>query len=95
MISRAGSADTSVRRTCPACSVNNGDVDILPADAALAALTGAVAADVMANAVDAAELFDIDTDQLTWLVALIADGNVGRRVPEGAKPMCDMRVVDM
>ena len=55
----------------------DGDVQELPTqpppDAAPIALPGAIAGDAMADAVDAAELFDLDVDQLARLLTLVAD----------------------
>ena len=55
-----------------------------PAGAALIALSGAVTADAMADAIDAAELLNIDVDQLTRTLTLIPDDRRARI--EGAQP---------
>jgi hypothetical protein len=52
--------------------VVDGQMQILPADAAARALPGAVAGDAMAHAFEAAELLDVDVDQLARLVALVS-----------------------
>ena len=44
-------------------------MQVFPAGAALVALARAVAADAMADAVDAAELPDVDVDQLAGILA--------------------------
>jgi hypothetical protein len=45
-------------------------VDELPSDAPAFALTGSIAGDAMADAVEAAELFDIDVDQFAGMLTL-------------------------
>jgi hypothetical protein len=66
----------------------DGDVEILPAQplaaAAPAALAGAVASDAVADAIDTAELLDVDMNQLAGPLALIADDLAGRL--EGGEP---------
>jgi hypothetical protein len=58
--------------------VVDGDVQVLPAGAALIALAGAVAGDAVADAVDPAELLDVNVDQLARMLALVADdGRLG------------------
>jgi hypothetical protein len=52
--------------------VVDSDMKILPAGAALIALAGAISGNAVADAVDTAELFDIEVDQLARHVALIA-----------------------
>src|SRR4051794_25099129 len=52
--------------------VVDADVDELPSDAPALALTGSVAGDAMADAVEAAELFDIDVDQVAGMLTLVA-----------------------
>jgi hypothetical protein len=52
-------------------------MDEFPADAAAVALAGAAAGDAMADPVEAAELFDIDVDQLAGVLALVADHRLG------------------
>src|SRR3954469_11116612 len=52
--------------------VVDADVDELPSDAPALALTGSIACDAMADAVEAAELFDIDVDQFAGMLALVA-----------------------
>ena len=49
-------------------------MDELPADAALVALTGAVAGDAVADAVDPAELLDVDVDRFARMSTSIAAG---------------------
>ena len=51
-------------------AVVDGDVQVLPAEASLAA--GAIAGDAVADAVDAAELLGVDMDQLAGPGALVA-----------------------
>ena len=53
--------------------VIDSDMHVFPADAALVALAGSIAGDAMADAVDAAELLDVDMDELAGCGALIAD----------------------
>jgi hypothetical protein len=62
--------------------VIEGDVEELPAGAALAALACAVAGDAMADAVDAAELVGVEVDQCAGPFALVAD-DLARR--DGAR----------
>src|SRR4051794_14641358 len=52
--------------------VIDADVDELPPDAPALALTGSIAGDAMADAVEAAELFDIDVDQFAGMLTLVA-----------------------
>src|SRR3954471_15505856 len=52
--------------------VVDADVDELPSDAPTLALTGAIAGDAMADAIEAAKLFDIDVDQFAGMLALVA-----------------------
>src|SRR4051812_15423713 len=73
----------------------DGDMHILPADPALIALTGAVASDAMADAIDAAELLDVDMDQFARRVALIADGRrPGRESGKPTEPMAAQHAAD-
>ena len=58
--------------------VVDADVDELPADAAGLALACAVAGDAMADALEAAELLDVDVDQLAGMLALVAADRLGR-----------------
>ena len=57
--------------------VVDADVDELPAGAARAALP-AIAGDAVADALEAAELLDVDVDQLAGLLALVAAHRLGR-----------------
>src|SRR3954471_21966692 len=57
--------------------VVDADVDELPPDAPALALTGSIAGDAMADAVEAAELFDIDVDQVAGMFALVAANRRG------------------
>src|SRR3982751_454702 len=57
--------------------VVDADVDELPSDAPALALTGSVAGDAMADAVEAAELFDIDVDQFAGMLTLVAANRRG------------------
>ena len=52
--------------------VGDSDVSILPAGALTAAMAGAPAGDAMADAIEAAELLDVDVDDLARLLALVA-----------------------
>src|SRR3954467_1805908 len=52
--------------------VVDADVDELPPDAPALALTGSIAGDAMADAVEAAELFDIDVDQFAGMRTFVA-----------------------
>ena len=56
----------------------DADVDELPADAAAVALAGAVAGDVVADALETAELFNVDVNDLARLLAFIAARWLGR-----------------
>ena len=57
----------------------DADVDELPADAAAScALAGAIAGDAMADALEAAELLDVDVDHLAGMLALVAAHRFGR-----------------
>jgi hypothetical protein len=59
-----------------------------PPAAASIALSGAIAGDTMADAVDAAELLDVDVDQFARFVALVTDnrrpGIKSRKTPQAA-----------
>ena len=57
--------------------VVDGDVDKLPADATRLALSATVAGDAMADAVEAAELLDVDVDQLAGRLPLVAAHGLG------------------
>lgn len=52
--------------------VVDGDVDEFPACALATAIAGAASRDAVTDAVEAAELLDVEMDDLTWLLALIA-----------------------
>jgi hypothetical protein len=58
------------------------DVDELPAEPFAAstpvALASAITGDAVSNAIDPAELLDIDMDQLAGMLALVAAGRLGR-----------------
>src|SRR5215471_3230828 len=56
----------------------DADMDILPTDAAAVALAGAIAGDAVADAVEAAELFDIDVEQFAEPLTLVAADGFGR-----------------
>src|SRR5690606_17964362 len=47
-------------------------MDIFPADAAAVALAPAIAGDAMSDTVEAAELLDVDVDEVTGMLAFIA-----------------------
>src|ERR671939_1887801 len=57
--------------------VVDADVDELPPNAPALALTGSIAGDAMANAIEATELFDIDVDQFAGMLALVAANRLG------------------
>src|SRR4051812_41819699 len=57
--------------------VVDADVDELPPNAPALALTGSIAGDAMADAVEAAELLDIDVDQVAGMFALVAANRRG------------------
>jgi len=74
-------------------SVIDGDVDELPTDAA--DTSGAVTVDTMAHSSDAAELLDIDVDELSRMVSLVADdGFFGIEVLESGDPVANEDAVD-
>lgn len=74
-------------------SVIDGDVDELPADAA--DTSGAVTVDTMSHASDAAEFLDVDVDELSRMVSLIAhDGFFGIEVFESGDPVASQDAVD-
>ena len=56
----------------------DGHMDELPADATAVALAGAVTGDAVADPVEAAELLDVDVDELAGMLALIAAHRLGR-----------------
>src|SRR6202008_4619201 len=60
----------------------DADVDVFPtrslSPGAEVALTSAIAGDAMADPIDTAELFDVDVDHLTRLLALIAAHRLDR-----------------
>src|SRR3982750_3835748 len=58
--------------------VVDADVDELPSDAPALAMTGSIAGDAMADAVEAAELFGIDVDQFAGMLTLVAANRRGR-----------------
>lgn len=76
-----------------AARIIDGDVQMLPTHAAIAALAGAVARDAMANPADAAKLLGIDVDQLPGRRAFVADdgrpGIEGRETAETAPAQHD------
>src|SRR3954469_10041489 len=57
--------------------VVDADVDELPPNAPALALTGSIAGDAMADPVEAAELLDIDVDQVAGMFALVAANRRG------------------
>src|SRR3954451_20367349 len=57
--------------------VVDADVDERPSDAPALVLTGSIAGDAMADAVEATELFDIDVDQFAGMLALVAANRRG------------------
>ena len=63
-------------------SVVDAEMHVLPARAlatgALVALAGSIAGDAMADPVELAELFDVDMNQFTRLLALITPDRLGR-----------------
>ena len=56
-------------------------MQILPTYPPSVALTGAVAGDPVTDAVELAELLDVDQDDLTWSGALIAAGRLAGSRP--------------
>src|SRR5690606_18190384 len=58
--------------------VVDADVDELPAAAAAAIVAGVMAGDAVADLVEAAELLDVEVDQLARLLALVAADRLGR-----------------
>ena len=58
--------------------VVDADVDELPADAAALVRTSPIAGDAVADALETAELFDVDVDHLAGLLALVAAHRLGR-----------------
>ncbi len=58
--------------------VVDANVQILPADASSVALAGAVAGDAVARSVEAAELLDVDVDELAGVLAFVAPYRLGR-----------------
>src|SRR3954468_2259116 len=58
--------------------VVDADVDELPSDAPALALPRSVGGDAMTDAVEAAELFDIDVDQFAGMLTLVAAHRRGR-----------------
>jgi hypothetical protein len=61
----------------------DGNVDELPTDAADVAFAGPVAGDAVADPVELTELFDVDVDELSGLIALVA----ARWPPRGKRPI--------
>ena len=62
---------------------------IFPSDSAGVALAGAVAGDPMADAIELAELFDVDVEDLAWGGSLVAAHRLGwleRRQPVEPEP---------
>src|SRR4029450_10034484 len=57
--------------------VVNADGDELPPNAPALSLTGSIAGDAMAYAVEATELLDIDVDQFAGMFALVAANRRG------------------
>lgn len=53
-------------------NIVDADMDELPADAARLALPCAIAGDAMADTTEFAELFDVNVDELAWMLALMA-----------------------
>ena len=59
-------------------SIVNANVDELPADATIAIDRASIATgDAMSYRADAAKLLDVEVDQLTWVLALIAADRLG------------------
>jgi hypothetical protein len=66
--------------------VVDGDMQVFPAGATLAALAGAIAGDAMSDAVDPTELFDVQVQQLARVLALVAnDRRLGVQRPQPAE----------
>src|SRR5690606_25777024 len=58
--------------------VVDADMHELPADAACPALTGSIASDAVSDPVEAAQLLDVDVNELAWVLALVASHRLGR-----------------
>jgi hypothetical protein len=56
----------------------DGQVQIFPADPAGVALAASVAGDPVADAIELAQLFNVDVDDLAWMLAFIAANGLGR-----------------
>lgn len=56
----------------------DADVDELPADAPVVALSGSIAGDAMADLVEAAQLLDVDVDHLAGAIAFVPAHRLGR-----------------
>jgi hypothetical protein len=56
----------------------DGDVNELPADAPIVALSDAIARDAVADPVEASELFDVDVDHLARVIAFIPAHRLSR-----------------
>ena len=63
-------------------SIVDTDMDVFPAwplaARTLVALSMSIAGDAMADPIELTELFDVDVNQLTWALALIAADRLGR-----------------
>ena len=68
--------------------VVNADVDEIPAGAAALVRTSPIAGDAVADTLETPELFDVDVNDLAWVLALIAAFRLGRLqvplIPSGA-----------
>src|SRR5215475_9259212 len=72
-------------RVSDARMVVDGQVQIFPADPAGVALSGSIAGDPVTDPVELAQLFDVDMDDLTGMLALIAADRLGRL--QGSEPV--------
>ena len=70
----------------------DGDVNVLPTDASAVALSRAVPGNAMTDPIETAELFDVEVDHLTRMIAFIAPHWLDRlqcREPVEAQPSQD------
>src|ERR1700733_1345525 len=73
----------------------DGQMQVFPADASALALSFAIAGNPVPGALETAELFDIDMDQLAGTFALIAAHRLGRfQRRDGAKPQSVQHATD-
>src|ERR1700730_14354942 len=71
------------------------EMQILPADPAAVALAGTVAGDAVTSALEAAELLDVDVDDLAGVFAFIATDRLGRlQGLQGVEPQAPQDAAD-